>query len=131
MTRVLAVDPGEARLGLALSDPSGTIARPLEVMRHVSRAEDARRIVDVARREGATLIVVGVAYDSEGSVGPGARRGLRLAEAVRQAGFSPVVTADESDSTRLALRLHRPDEKTDARAAAVILQAYLDAQTPQ
>jgi putative Holliday junction resolvase len=131
MSRVLAVDPGDARLGLALSDPSGTIARPLEVLQHTSRAEDARRIIEVARRQGATLIVVGVAYDSEGGVGPSARRGLRLAEAVRQAGFSPVVTADESDSTRLALQRHRPDNKTDARAAAVILQAYLDAQTPE
>jgi putative Holliday junction resolvase len=131
MTRVLAVDPGVARLGLAVSDPSGTIARPLEVLRHTSRREDANRILEIARREGAALIVVGVAYDSDGRVGPAARRGVRLAEELQGAGFFRVETTDESDSTRIALEAHPRDKMTDARAAAVILQAYLDGQTAE
>ncbi|HMK09295.1 MAG TPA: RuvX/YqgF family protein, partial [Anaerolineales bacterium] len=92
MTRVLGVDPGEVRIGLAVSDPSRTIARPLEVLPHRSRAEDARRIVEIARREHAVAIVVGVAYNDAGEVGASARRGLRLAEALRQAGFAAVET---------------------------------------
>jgi putative Holliday junction resolvase len=126
MSRILGVDPGEARIGLAVSDTTRTIARPLEVVRHTARDEDASRILEIARREGAELIVVGVAYDSEGRTGPAARRGLRLAEALRQQG-SHVAVIDESDSTRLAIDRHGVDALTDARAAAFILQAYLDA----
>ncbi len=127
MSRVLAVDPGEVRIGLAVSDPTRTLARPLRVVRHTSRADDARRIVEVARQEEVEVIVVGVAYGGEGQAGRGAKRGLRLAEALRQAGFGRVETWDESGSTVEAGTLHKPDEMTDARAAAVILQGYLDA----
>ncbi len=129
MSRVLAVDPGEKRMGLAVSDPTGTIARPLAVLRHASRAEDARRILEIARREEADTIVVGVAYGDEGQIGRSAKRGLRLAEALRQAGHGRVETWDESQSTVEALAIHKPDPSTDARAAAVILQTFLDAQT--
>jgi len=126
-TRVLSVDPGESRLGLAVSDPSRTIARPLKVLHHVSRVSDAQRIVETAGFEGVDTIVVGVAYDSRGEIGPQARRAHRLVAAIRQAGFPRVETWDESGSTEEALQLHAGDEMTDARAAAVILQGYLDA----
>jgi putative Holliday junction resolvase len=115
------------RIGLAVSDPTRTLARPLRVVRHTSRADDARRIVEVARQEEVEVIIVGVAYGGEGQAGLGAKRGLRLAEALRQAGFARVETWDESSSTVEAETLHKPDEMTDARAAAVILQGYLDA----
>jgi putative Holliday junction resolvase len=128
MTRVLAVDPGEARIGLAVSDPTRTIARPLSVVRHTSRAGDARRIVEIALQQEAEAIIVGVAYGGEGQIGPSAKRGLRLAEAVRQAGFSHVETWDESGSTAEAATFHKPDDLSDAVAAAVILQSYLDAR---
>jgi len=128
MSRVLAVDPGEVRIGLAVSDPTRMVARPLRVVRHTSRTDDARRIVEYARQEQAEVIVVGVAYGGEGQAGRGAKRGLRLAEALRQAGFPRVDTWDESGSTLEAETIRRPDEMTDARAAAVILQSYLDAQ---
>jgi putative Holliday junction resolvase len=127
MSRVLAVDPGEVRLGLAVSDPTRTIARPLRVMQHTSRLDDARRIVECAHQEQVETIVVGVAYNNEGLAGRSARRGQRLAEALRQAGFSLVETWDESGSTMAAEAIHQPDDLTDARAAAVILQSYLDA----
>lgn len=125
--RVLSVDPGEARLGLAVSDPSRTIARPLKVIRHTSRARDAQVIVETARQEGAEEIVVGVAYDSHGEVGPQARRAHRLAAAIRLAGFSRVETWDETGSTEEALAHGGSNEMIDALAAAVILQSYLDA----
>ncbi|HKY83397.1 MAG TPA: RuvX/YqgF family protein [Anaerolineales bacterium] len=126
-TRVLSVDPGESRLGLAVSDPSRTIARPLKVIPHVSRVHDAQGIVEIAEHEGVDTIVVGVAYDSRGEIGPQARRAFRLVGAIRQAGFPRVETWDETGSTEEALQLHAGDEMTDARAAAVILQGYLDA----
>ncbi len=125
---VLSVDPGEVRIGLAISDPTRTIARPLEVMRHTSRGADARAILDRAARHGAGAIVIGVALNSEGEVGPQARRGLRLAEAIRQHTSLPVETWDESGSTQAARRGGRDDPMLDARAAAVILQEFLNAQ---
>lgn len=128
--RVLAVDPGEARLGLALSDPTRTIARPLEVILHVSRDRDARRIVEIARREQADTVVVGVALDQEGRAGPQARRAQRLADAIRAAGFSRVESWDESGSTVAARRGAGSDPNLDARAAAVFLQDYLNASSP-
>ncbi len=125
---VLSVDPGEVRIGLAISDPTRTIARPLEVVRHTSRAADALAILERAARHGAGAIVVGVALNSEGEVGPQARRGLRLAEAIRQQSSVPVETWDESGSTQAARRGGRDDPMLDARAAAVILQEFLNAQ---
>ena len=128
---VLSVDPGEVRIGLAISDPTRTIARPLEVMRHTSRAADVLGILERVARQGAGAIVVGVAMNSEGEVGPQARRGLRLAEALRQQTSVPVETWDESGSTLAARRGDRDDPMLDARAAAVMLQEYLDAhRTP-
>ena len=128
---VLSVDPGEVRIGLAISDPTRTIARPLEVMRHTARAADVLGILERVARQGAGAIVVGVAMNSEGEVGPQARRGLRLAEALRQQTSVPVETWDESGSTLAARRGGRDDPMLDARAAAVILQEYLNAhRTP-
>jgi len=125
---VLAIDPGEARIGLAISDPTGTIARPLEVVRHTSRAADVQTILERAARHGAGAIVVGIALDSEGEIGPQARRGVRLAEALREQTKLPVESWDESGSTEAARRGSRDDPMLDARAAAVILQEYLDAR---
>lgn len=126
MSRVLAVDPGERRIGLALSDPTRLIARPLLVLEHRSRAEDARAIVAAAQQHSAGLILVGLALDQEGRVGPQARRGLRLAQAIRQLARVPVETWDESGSTQRAAAAGQTDELLDARAAAFILQDYLD-----
>lgn len=127
MSRILAVDPGEARLGLALSDSTRTVARPLEVLQHRSRERDAQAIVAVAEREGAAIIVVGIAYDDRQELGPQARRGMRLADALRQAGATDVRTWDESGSTQAALAIGGDERQADARAAAFILQGYLDA----
>lgn len=128
MSRVLAVDPGEVRIGLAISDPLGVVARPLRVLQHSSRADDARRVAQEALAQQAATIVVGVAYDQEGEVGPQARLNLRFVEALRQATELPVETWDESQTTQRALELGGDDEMLDARAAAVMLQDYLDAK---
>ncbi|MDX1600824.1 MAG: Holliday junction resolvase RuvX [Anaerolineales bacterium] len=126
MSRVLAVDPGEVRIGLAVSDPLGIIARPLRVLQHTARPDDARRVAQEARAVEAELIVVGVAYDQEGDIGPQARRNLRFVEALRDATDLPVETWDETETTQRALELGGDDDQLDARAAAVMLQEYLD-----
>jgi putative Holliday junction resolvase len=132
--RILAIDPGEKRLGVAISDPSGIIANPLTVLNHVARAIDAATIAALAQEHGAGLIVVGQALDDEGQPTAQSRRATRLAEAIRQQTSLPVRMWDESGSTqaarqaRLAMGVSRRNRRghLDDLAATVILQSYLD-----
>jgi len=129
MSRILAVDPGDVRIGLAVSDPTRTLARPLRTLQHRSRREDVKQILRMAQEQEAAMILVGIPYDIDGKVGPQARKALRLLEALRAATNIPVVPWDESGSTAEAMQLPSSRAELDARAAAVILQDYLDAQT--
>lgn len=137
-SRIMAVDPGEKRLGLAISDPTQTIANPFTVLVHVARSEDALAIIKLADENEVCLIVVGQALDSEGEVGPSARKAQRLAEAIRSQTETPVVLWDEYASTQKArsakiamgVRKKKRIGHFDDIAATVILQSYLDAQHP-
>lgn len=133
---VIAIDPGEKRLGIAISDPTGTIANPLTVLKHVSRPLDAAAIAQIASDRGAGLILVGQALDDENRPTHQARRAARLAEAIRAQTNISVILWDESESTqaarqaRIALGVSRSKRRghMDDLAATVILQTYLDAQ---
>ena len=137
--RILAVDPGEKRLGIAISDPSGTIANPLMVLKHVSRPLDAAAIAQLAGENQAGRIVVGQSLDEDGLPTPEGRRAGRLAEAIQGQTDLPVVLWDESGSTqearsaRLALGASRRKRggHLDDLAATYILQTYLDALAEQ
>ena len=137
--RVLAVDPGEKRLGIAISDPSGTIANPLAVIQHVSRPLDAAAIAQLASENQASQIVIGQALDEDGLPTPEGRKAGRLAEAVQSQTDLPVILWDESGSTqqarlaRLAMGASRRKRSghLDELAATYILQTYLDAQAEQ
>jgi putative Holliday junction resolvase len=133
--RLLAVDPGDKRIGLALSDPSGTIGRPLSVLKHISRIVDAGIIAEIARENGVTLIIIGQALDGEGLEGPAAHKSARLAEAIRVQTDTPVVLWDESGTTQSArqtlieMGVSRTKRRghQDALAAALVLKSYMDA----
>jgi putative Holliday junction resolvase len=133
--RILAVDPGEERIGLAISDPTGTIANPLGVLKHVSRLIDAAAIAQTAAEHGAGRIVVGHALDADNHATPQSRRAYRLAALLRQQTEIPVALWDESGSTQAAQQARRamqvPRQRRsghlDDIAAVVILQSYLDA----
>jgi putative holliday junction resolvase len=132
--RILAVDPGENRLGIAISDPTCTIANPLTVIQHTSRVLDAGQIAQLASEHEAGQIVVGQALDEDGQPTPEGRRAARLAEAIRQQTDLPVHLWDESGSTQAALGARRimgvsrkkRSGHLDEIAATVILQTYLD-----
>jgi putative Holliday junction resolvase len=139
--RILAVDPGEKKIGLALSDPEGILARPLLTLTHTARASDAERIAALAAEHRAEKILVGLALDSSDLVGPQARRAQRLADAIRQHTQLPVELYDETGSTQIAEATLRSTGKTrgtqrgsglsrraqiHAVAAAALLQNYLD-----
>jgi putative Holliday junction resolvase len=111
---------------MALSDPTRTVARPLSVLRHRSRAADAEAISDLAGQHQVGLILVGLPLDQHGNIGPQARRALRLVEALRQATRLPVDTWDEPIPPGRR-RIDAGSEELGARAAAVILQDFLDA----
>lgn len=133
--RILAIDPGEKRIGLAISDPSGTIANPLVIIHHISRSVDAAVIAKTAQDQGAELIVVGQALDEENQPTFQSRKANRLATAIRQQTRIPVVLWDETNSTKIAGSARREmgvtrakrREQRDDLAATVILQTYLDA----
>ncbi|MEI7990596.1 MAG: Holliday junction resolvase RuvX [Chloroflexota bacterium] len=135
--KVLAIDPGETNIGVAISDPSGTIANPLTVIKHVSRPIDAATIAQVAEEHAVALIIVGQALDDESLPTFEGRRSARLAAAIRTQTNIRVQLWDESNSTqtariaRLAMggrtRLRRQRRgHLDDLAATVILQTYLD-----
>jgi putative Holliday junction resolvase len=132
--RILAVDPGEKHIGVAISDPSELLARPLTTLRHVARAKDAAHIVALADENEAGLILVGHPLDSEGQPGPQARHAGNLADAIRALTALPVEMVDESFSSleaQAALRSAGKNrrarhEQIHAAAAAAILQGYLD-----
>lgn len=133
--RILSIDPGEKKIGLALSDPEGLFARPLTDLTHLSRAEDAARIVALATEHNAQMILLGLALDAEGHAGPQARHAERLAETIRQLTPLPVTLYDESYSTQTAQaaliaagkKRRTRREQIHAASAAALLQSYLDA----
>lgn len=124
------MDHGNARIGLAVSDELGLVARPLRIVKHVSRAADAEVVAAVAGEQAVGEVVIGLPTGSEGEIGPQARTVKRFGEALAGLVSVPVVYWDESYSTRAAKarRGRRAQGPVDAEAAAVILQDYLDAQ---
>lgn len=129
--RLMAIDAGERRVGLALSDETQTLARPLAVIKRRSRAEDFSQIGHLVQEHDVVGLVVGHPLHADGSAGPQARRSARYGHRLASALGLPVVLRDEYGSSKEAARLRqagrRPnDSPLDAEAAAVILQAYLD-----
>jgi len=132
--KILAVDPGEVRIGLAISDPTGTIARPLQIILHEARDLDVDRIAAIAKEHGAEFIVVGHAHNEHGRPTRSGRKASRMAAALRGATGLDAELVEESFSTqevysaRLELGVKRKKRRApaDAEAAAVLLQGYLD-----
>jgi len=134
--RILAVDHGEKRIGIALSDSTGTIANPLQVIEHISRPLDAAQVANLAQQNEASLIVIGQSFDEEGNPNPGGRRAARFAEELKNQTDIPIEMWDESFSTQIArharIELGVSRKKRaghqDAFAAVVILQSYIEAK---
>ena len=136
--RILAVDHGEKRIGLALSDATATIATPLKVIEHVSRAIDAAQVADLAVQNDVELIVIGQSFDEDGNPNPAGRKAARFADELKNQTDLPIQLWDESFSTqearaaRIELGVSRKNRAghQDAFAAVVILQSYLEAHRP-
>jgi putative holliday junction resolvase len=133
--RVLAVDLGSRRIGVAVSDPTGTLASPVTVVvRGRDRAGDHRRIAELAAELGAQRVLVGLPRSLDGSLGPSARAALAEIVELKAQLTVPVDVVDERFTTVTASRQLRASGKTgrqqaaviDAAAAAVLLQSWLD-----
>jgi putative holliday junction resolvase len=136
--RILALDVGERRVGMAVSDLTGALARPLQALMRRSREEDFAAIAAVVAEHDVGLIVVGQPLSLDGGIGPQARQIARYAEALAERLSVQIVMWDERFTTMEAeeiLRQRRSEKKRrqartsgelDAIAAAVILQSYLD-----
>ena len=140
MGRILGVDLGSRRIGLALSDPAGRVATPYAVIeRSGDAALDRRTILAHAREAGASRVVVGLPLSLSGDTGPAARAVLEEVEALRAVAGEEVTveTHDERLTTVIAeqgMREARVPRRArrrtvDAAAAAVMLQSYLETPT--
>lgn len=123
--KVLALDYGPARTGVAVSDPTGTVARPLDVVERAASEEGIARVLELARREAVDRIVVGLPVTLRGERGRQAEETDRFVEALRAATELPVESFDERFTTRLARR-HPGAASEDAAAAAHLLTTYLE-----
>ena len=138
--RAIGIDLGSKRIGVAVSDSQGSVATPIEVVkRQGDRQREHRELAALAREWEAEIVVVGVPYSMDGSVGPMAKKYLREATALGEALDLEVVAYDERLTTVCAERfLMQQEMKADARrrvvdmvAAAVMLQSWLDAGMPR
>lgn len=135
--RILGVDHGERRTGLAVSDPLGIAARPLREVRAADAAAMVEAVARVAREEGVERVVVGYPRNMDGTEGPRARAVARFVHALAVAlAPVPVETVDERLSTQEArTRLRRRGRRgrltkteINLQAARILLQSYLDAR---
>lgn len=132
--RVMGLDYGERRIGVAVSDGSGLLAFPRDVLTRTSLDRDLDTILATARREGVDRIVVGLPRSLDGTLQQQARVTLAFCEALAERASVPVETWDERFSSLEAeellrargIRPSREKGRIDSAAAAIVLQRWLD-----
>ena len=123
--KVLALDFGAARTGVAVSDPTGTIVRPLCVVERAASENGLAELGLIVREQEPELVVVGMPLTLRGERGQQAQETEAFVEALRAAVDAPVETYDERFTTALAERSGGEADE-DARAAAHLLESYLE-----
>lgn len=135
--RALGIDLGSKRIGIAVSDRSGTIATPLTMIeRSGNRKLDHQRIAALVAEEEAEMVVVGMPFNMDGSLGPAARAAVSEARALATVVGVPVETHDERRTTvtadaalmEMKMRAQARRRVIDKVAAAVMLQHWLDSR---
>jgi putative holliday junction resolvase len=122
---VLALDYGAARTGVAVSDATGTLARPVGVVERAATAAGLERVAGLVAEEGAERVVVGLPLTLRGEHGAQAEETERFVEALRTVVAVPVEVFDERFTTSLAAAAPSSRSAEDARAAAHLLESYL------
>jgi putative Holliday junction resolvase len=123
--KVLALDYGSARTGVAVSDPTGTLARPLEVVEKAASPAGLRQLAELVEREGVEQIVVGLPVTLRGERGAQAEETEAFVSALRGVTEVPIESFDERFTTKLA-EAQPSEAPPDAVAAAHLLSTYLE-----
>ena len=123
--KVVALDFGRARTGVAVSDPSGTVARPLGVVERAATEDGLARLAALIAEEEAERVVVGLPLTLRGERGEQARETEAFVDSLAAITDVPVVTFDERFTTDLAQQTPSAAAAEDARAAAHLLTSYL------
>lgn len=135
--RVLAIDHGTKRMGIALSDPSGLIAQPLEFIPAEPFADFLARVKELIREKEVELILIGMPRNMDGSYGPAAAKVNEFVAVLKENIAIPIKTWDERLTSAQAnrflieadVRRKERKEKVDRAAAAILLQSFLDSRT--
>jgi putative Holliday junction resolvase len=131
-TRILGLDMGDSRIGVALSDPLCIMASPLTIISRTDEEADIEAIINIARQNEVGRIIIGLPLSMDGSLGTQANKVKEFAAELSCQVDIPIAFKDERLSTVSAKRIVRNVRKTnretryDAAAAALILQSYLD-----
>ena len=134
--RILALDHGTRRIGVAVSDETKTIAQPLEFIPAEPFADFLRRLKEILLAKQVDCILLGLPRNMDGSYGPAAQKVEVFASALKSALAVPIKTLDERLTSVQANRIliqggvrrDKRKEKVDKMAAAILLQSYLDGQ---
>jgi putative Holliday junction resolvase len=129
--RVLGLDVGDRRVGVALSDPQRILATPLAVIHRTDNESDVNAVVRFIEQHDVARVIVGLPYNMDGSIGPQAEKVKAFVRELSTRTKVPVEYRDERLTTVAARRIMQARGKPvrgpdDAVAAAVLLQAYLD-----
>jgi len=132
--RILAIDHGTKRMGIALSDELGMIAQPLKFIEAEPFAKFLDRVKEILREKQVELILVGMPRNMDGSYGPAALKVQEFVAVLKDAVTIPIKTLDERLTsvqahrflTEAEVRGRQRKEKVDKSAAAILLQSYLD-----
>lgn len=128
MGRILGIDVGDRRTGVAVSDVAGVACRPLVVIEETDRRALGDKVLRLAAEHEATTVVVGIPRPLGGGDGPQAARSREVVTLLQRVSSIPVVAWDERFTTKLAKKLKPGAGHADAVAAAFMLQNFLDAQ---
>lgn len=131
--KIIAVDFGDARTGLAACDPTEFLASPLGVIKEKSMAATAGKVAEASQKEGAGMIVIGLPKNMDGTEGPRAQKCRKFAGLVREMVSVPVELWDERQTTITAAGIlsengtfgKKRKQTIDAVAAVVILESYM------
>ena len=129
--RVLALDYGSARCGCALSDPTGTLATPIDAIERPATRRGFARVVELVRDRGAERVVVGLPLGLSGADTDQTREARAWADRLTAAVPVPVELYDERFTTAIAARSGGDRSSEDSRAAAVLLEDWLAQHRPE
>jgi putative Holliday junction resolvase len=132
--RILGLDHGTKRIGIAVSDPMGWTAQGVTVLERTTNEKDLARIAEIVEEKGVERVVVGLPVNMDGSIGPKAKEVLAFVERLAASLGLPVETVDERLTTSAAQRSlieggmsrRKRRGRVDRIAAQLILQTYLD-----